>query len=332
MRQSLSCFVSAFGEWPHVAQRKLVIIGSGNVGMSLAFAAVMDGIAEQITIISRTKDKAVGEMLDLSHGSALLNPVEVRIGDYADCADADAIVVTAGAKQKPDESRLDLTKRNIELFEGILINVLKFNPSPLLVIVTNPVDILTYVAVKKFGLARERVIGAGTVLDSARLRYLIGRAYRVDPSDVNAFAVGEHGDSQVVLWSLATIGGVPLSAFQAADSKAIAVSDLQEMVADLVRDAAFYVIRFKGSTYYAISIATLTILRAILRNENAILSVSTMLQGQYGVADVAMALPCVINARGCDRILTPALTGDEQAALHRSADAIRSVIAAHEGK
>jgi len=312
-----------------MSRRKLAIVGSGNVGMSLAFAALMDGAAEEIAIIGRTRDRAVGEVMDLSHGAALLKAVEVKSGGYAECADADVVAITAGVKQLPGESRLELAARNIALFEEVVAEILKHNPTPILVIVTNPVDILTYVAVTRFGLSPQRVIGSGTVLDSARLRHLIGRAYKVDPADVNAYVLGEHGDSQVVPWSIVTIGGVPLSRFQAADPTAIPLADLQEMVGELVRDAASFVIEFKGSTYYAIGIATLRIVRAIFRDENAILSVSTVLAGQYDLPRVALALPCVVNAKGRDRILSPLLTKDEEEALRRSASAIGVIIDTH---
>jgi L-lactate dehydrogenase len=239
-------------------------------------------------------------------------------------------VITAGVKQQPHESRLDLAKRNIVMFEELLGAVLQHNRSPLLVIVTNPVDVLTYLAVKKFGLSPQRVIGTGTVLDSARLRHLIGRAYHVDPACVNAQVIGEHGDSQVALWSLAAIAGVPLAAFQSDEKSGLTPADLEEMMAELARDAAFYVIGFKGSTFYGISIATLTILRAILRDENTLLNVSTMVEGQYGLPEVALSLPCILNAGGRARILTPALTDRELAGLHRSAAAIGGVIAAQQ--
>jgi L-lactate dehydrogenase len=312
-----------------MAKRKIVIVGSGNVGMSFAFALMMDGVAEEIVIVSRSQDKAVGETMDLGHGAALLGSVAIRTGGYSECANADVIVITTGVKQQPNESRLSLAARNIELFTTVIRDILKYNSSPLLVIVTNPVDVLAYVAVKNLGLSPERVIGTGTVLDSARLRHLIGRAYGVSPADVNAYVIGEHGDSQVALWSLATIGGVPLSVFQAAEKSNLSMADLQELMGELARDAAHYVIGFKGSTYYGISIATLKILRAIFRDENTILSVSTLVNGQYGLPEVALSLPCIVNARGRERILTPALAEEEEAGLHRSAAAIGNVLAAH---
>lgn len=307
-------------------KRKVVIIGSGSVGATYAYALMHTGLADLIVLLDLDRKHAEGEVMDLSHGLAFVPPVEIRVGDYADCADANLIVVTAGAKQKPDQTRLDLIRANVKIIGSIADQIKQQNSSAIVLMVTNPVDILTYTAVQHLGWPREKVIGSGTVLDSARFRYMLSKHCGIDARSVHAYIIGEHGDSEVAAWSLAHIGGVAVSDYCRICRKCDTAENHTE-IAKNVRDSAYHIIDYKGSTYYAIGLSLVRISTAILRNEHSVLTVSSLLQGEYGLSDVCLSVPCVLGESGVERIVTATLLPEEQAALNKSAQTLREVLA-----
>ncbi|MBA7710752.1 L-lactate dehydrogenase [subsurface metagenome] len=301
------------------------MIGAGFVGTTYAYALMHTGLAGQIVLIDLDQKRVKGEVMDLEHGLAFVPPVEIRSGDYSDCADANLIVVTAGAKQITGQSRLELVQHNADIVKSICDEIKKYDSEAVLVMVTNPVDTLTQVALKRLGWSRERIIGSGTVLDSARFRSMLSRHCGVDTRNVHAYILGEHGDSEVAAWSMTHIAGVPMKDYcvicQACDPK----KGHQDIVRR-VRDSAYHIIDYKGSTYYAIGLSLTRISGAILRNEHSILTVSLLLQGEYDIDDICLSVPCVVGKTGVERIITVRLSEDEQAALKASAQTLRKVL------
>lgn len=306
--------------------RKVVIIGAGAVGSTFAYTLMGSGLAGEIVLLDIDRERAEGEAMDMNHGLFFAPPVSLHAGDYDDCVGAAVVVITAGAKQQPGESRLDLVQRNVAICRSIIAEITARTTEALLVMVTNPVDVLTYVAQQISGLPRQRVIGSGTVLDSARLRFLLSRQCQVDPRNVHAYVLGEHGDSEVAAWSMTHIAGVALDQYCRTCPKHCGVVDRQEIFAQ-VRDSAYHVIESKGATYYGVSMALERIVAAILRDEHSVLTVSTRCEGQYGLTDVCLSLPAVVNRHGVDRIIVAELTPEETAALRHSADVLKAVIA-----
>lgn len=306
--------------------RKVVIVGAGAVGSTFGYALAISGVADEIVLLDNNVDLAKGQVLDLSHGQPFYPPVQIRVGTSDDYADAQLVVVTAGAKQKVGETRLNLVQRNAQIVRQITGDVVQRNAPAVLLIVTNPVDVLTYVAWQHSGWPRSRVIGSGTVLDSARFRYLLGRHCNVDTQNVHAYVLGEHGDSEVPAWSMTHIAGVPIehhcpSCNQCGDWKAT-----HRKIADEVRDSAYHIIGYKGATNFAVGLALVRIASAILRNQHSVLTVSAVLQGEYGLRNVALGVPCVLGQRGIERILTASLSPEEQNALEKSAATLREAI------
>lgn len=297
---------------------KIAMIGVGAVGASAAYALMISGLAAEIVLIDVNERKAEGEAMDLMHGSSFVRPVTVRGGTYADCAGAQIVVITAGAAQRPGETRLDLVKRNAEIFGQMIPQIVAAAPQAILLIVSNPVDILTYISLKLSGFPPSRVIGSGTVLDTARLRALVGQRLSVDPRSVHGYVIGEHGDSEVIVWSRAAVAGLPLDEF--CRQRGIAYSaTLQEEIDLQVRRAAYEIIARKGATYYAIGLGVRHIVEAILRDQNTILTVSTLMTGQFGMNDVCLSLPSVVDHGGVEGVLLPDLSPGELIALQRSA-------------
>ncbi len=297
---------------------KIAMIGVGAVGASAAYALMISGLAAEIVLIDVNERKAEGEAMDLMHGSSFVRPVTVRGGTYADCAGAQIVVITAGAAQRPGETRLDLVKRNAEIFGQMIPQIVAAAPQAILLIVSNPVDILTYISLKLSGFPPSRVIGSGTVLDTARLRALVGQRLSVDPRSVHGYVIGEHGDSEVIVWSRAAVAGLPLDEF--CRQRGIAYSaTLQEEIDLQVRRAAYEIIARKGATYYAIGLGVRHIVEAILRDQNTILTVSTLMTGQFGMNDVCLSLPSVVDHDGVEGVLLPDLSPGELIALQRSA-------------
>lgn len=302
-----------------------MVVGAGAVGTTYVYALVQTGLAGQIVLIDIDRNRLQGEVMDLSHGLPFVPPVEIRPGDYADCVDADLIVVTAGAKQTAGQSRPELIRRNADIVKTICDEIGKSNSQAVLVMVTNPVDALTHVALKRLRWPRHRIIGSGTVLDSARFRYMLSQHCRVDARNVHAYILGEHGDSEVAAWSMTHIAGLPMKQYcrlcQNCDSK-----ELHQQVVRRVRDSAYHIIDYKGSTYYAIGLSLTRISAAILRDEHGILTVSVLLQGEYDINDVCLSVPCVLGKTGVERIITGELADDERSALSESARIVRNLL------
>ncbi|MDD5557381.1 MAG: L-lactate dehydrogenase [bacterium] len=306
--------------------RKVVVVGAGAVGSTFVYALARNGIADEIVLIDRDDKLLRGQVLDLAHGLPFFPTVVIRAGDYPDCADAHVVVIAAGAKQKPGESRLDLLRRNVGIMEGIVDRIIRTGSQAVMVVVSNPVDILTHVAARRADRERGRVIGSGTVLDSARFRYLLSRHCGVDVHNVHAYILGEHGDSEFAAWSMTHLAGMAIDDYCPTCMKC---GDWRRDRADIekaVRDSAYHVIDYKGSTFYAIGLALALIVGAILRNQHSVLTVSTMLDGEYGVKDVCLSVPCIVNQRGVARIVEGRLREEELASLSNSAAVLRKEI------
>jgi len=295
---------------------RVVVIGVGAVGSTTAYTLLLRGRMDELVLIDANADKAVGDALDMNHGMPFIGGTKVWAGSYEDCADADIVIITAGAAQKPGETRVDLLKRNVGIYESIIDSVLKYNQDGILLIATNPVDIMAYFSLKKSQWPVHRVIGSGTLLDSARFRYLIGEHLRIDPRSVHAHIIGEHGDSELPVWSLANVAGSDID---------ISDETKQEIFVN-TRDAAYQIIEAKGATYYAIALALDRIVTAILRNESAVLNVSTLLSDYHGVSDVYLGVPCVVDRTGIREVLNISLSEDEKQLLHKSADKLKGLI------
>ncbi|QGH34139.1 L-lactate dehydrogenase [Gracilibacillus salitolerans] len=304
--------------------RKVVVIGTGFVGTSYAYALLNQGVVNEVVLIDLDQAKADGEARDLNHGMAFGNPMRIKAGDYEECHNADLVVITAGANQKPGETRLDLVTKNAKIFKGIVDKVMGVDFQGIFVIATNPVDILTHLTRKISGLPKERVIGSGTILDTARFRYLLGEHFEVDPRNVHAYIIGEHGDSELPVWSHVQIGGVPLSQYAGIDNFH-QNNDMIEIFEN-VRDAAYHIIERKGATYYGIGLGLVRLTKAILNNENAILTVSAKLEGQYGLNDLYIGVPVLLNENGIREVIELDLTEKETQQLHESAAVIQEMI------
>lgn len=304
-------------------RRKVGVVGTGMVGASFAYALMQRGPANEMTLVDANKGRAEAEVMDLNHGLPFVRPMKITTGDYADLAGAAVTVITAGAAQRPGETRLQLLERNAEIFKTIIPQIAQHNPNGIMLIATNPVDIMTHLAVQLSGLPAQRVIGSGTILDTARFRYLLGDYYAIDPRSVHAYIIGEHGDSELAVWSLANIAGVRLRDFRSAAGKGYDEAGLQRIF-EQTRDAAYAIIQRKGATYYAIGLGLLTIVEAILRNQHTVLTVSSLMTGQYGVNDICISLPTVVGADGIEEVLELALSEDEVKGFRHSADTLKA--------
>ena len=302
------------------------MIGCGFVGASSAFSLMQSGLFSDMVLIDANADRAEGEAMDLSHGLPFARPMEIYAGNYEDISDCGLVIVTAGANQKPGETRLDLVKKNVDIFKQIIPEIVKHNTECILLIVSNPVDILTYTALKLSGFPANRVIGSGTVLDTARLKYLIGRRFGVDSRSVHAFIIGEHGDSELAVWSSANISGVELNRFCEQNGSFDHRTALKKLYED-VRDSAYEIIKKKGATYYGIAMAVRRIAECILRDERSILPVSSLIQGHYGLENLCMGVPTIVGGEGIEKIIDINLNGEEQLELMHSAEALKKVLA-----
>ena len=309
--------------------RKLAVIGCGFVGSASAFALMQSGLFSEMVLIDANRARAEGEALDISHGLPFAKPMKIYAGDYPDLADASLIVVTAGAGQKPGETRLDLVKKNVAIFRSIIPSITRYNKEAILLIVANPVDILTYAAAKLSGFPENRVFGTGTVLDTARLKYLLGEHLQVDSRAVHAFILGEHGDSEIVAWSSANVSGLPLHNF--CEMRGYFDHDAaMETLAAGVKNSAYEIIEKKGATYYGIAMSVRRVCEAIVRDEKSILPVSSVQHGSYGIQDVALSLPAVVGKDGVETIVPIALSDEEIAALQASAQTLKDVLNAQD--
>lgn len=299
--------------------RKVGVVGVGLVGSTLAYTLMLTGIAGEIALVDVDHDKAVGQAMDIAHGVALANPVGVTAGDYDALKGAQVVVISAGVNQRPGETRLDLLKRNTEVFRDVVAKIVRHNAECILLIATNPVDILTYVAWRLSGFPPNRIIGSGTILDTLRFRYALGQHFGVDPRNVHAYIVGEHGDTELPLWSLANIAGIPLRNFPGYDESALSE------IFEVVKNSAYEIIRRKGATYFAIAVALARIIETILQNHRRILTVSTLVQDYMGIDDVCIGVPAVVGRTGVERILHLPLAPEEVAAFRASAEVLKKV-------
>lgn len=304
---------------------KLVVVGAGAVGSSVAYASLIRGSAREVVLYDIDQAKVEAEVLDLAHGTQFTGASSITGGtDVALAGGADVVVITAGAKQRPGQTRLELAGTNARILESLMPRLLEQAPDAVYVLVTNPCDVLTVVAQRISGLPAGRVFASGTVLDTSRLRWLIGDLVGVSRSSVHAYIVGEHGDTEFPLWACATIGGVPLRDWTGEDGARTFTSDSLEALAHNVRTAAYRVIEGKGATNYAIGLSAARIVEAVLGREDAVLPVSSVLSGQSGVHGVALSLPSVVGAGGVRRVLAVPMDDGELARLARSAEALRT--------
>lgn len=304
---------------------KIVIVGAGFVGSTTAYACMLGGTAQEIVLIDKIKEKARGEVMDLNHGASFVRPVHIYAGDYKDCEGADIIVITAGIAQTPGQSRLELVHTNTRIMEQIVDSIRPYNREGILLIVTNPVDIMAYVAWQASGLPSARVIGSGTVLDTSRFRHLLSDRCHIDPRNVHAYVIGEHGDSEIPLWSKANIGGVPLEEF-CGQCPSVCSKENRKEISQMVREAAYEIIDGKGATYYAIALALRRIMESILRDEQSVLTISTYIQDFYGMGNLYLSLPCVLGRDGVKKTIPFTLVEEEKEQFISSAEKIKSLI------
>lgn len=306
--------------------RKAAMIGCGFVGAASAFALMQSKLFTDLILIDADHDKADGEAKDIAHGVPFAGPMNVTAGTYDDIVDAGIIIITAGANQKPGETRLDLVQRNVQIFRSIIPEIVSRGCGGILVIVSNPVDILTYVAQRLSGFPEHRVIGSGTILDTARLKYQLGEHLGVDSRGVHAFIVGEHGDSEIVAWSSANVSGVPLNDFCELRGH-FNHRESMERIADAVKNSAYEIIAKKKATYYGIAMSVKRLCEAIVRDEHAILPISAMVHGRYGIDGIALSLPAIVGARGFETHVPLPLSADEIVRLQASAKTLQNVAA-----
>lgn len=304
--------------------RKCAIIGCGFVGATTAFSLALSRMFSEIVLIDIDRKKADGEAADINHALPFVSPMDIYAGDYPDLADANIMIITAGGAQRPGQSRTDLVESNAKIFESIVRNIVKYNSEGILLVVTNPVDVLTYVTLKISGFPPERVIGSGTVLDTARLKYLVGRHLDVDPRNVHAFIIGEHGDSELPVWSSANVSGVDLNKFCETCNTHCSIASLHNLFND-AKMSAYKIIEAKGATYYAIAESVRRIASAIMRDESTILPISTLASGHYGLEDVCLGLPCVVGRNGIKQVLEIPLDDNERSLLIKSADKLKNL-------
>lgn len=306
---------------------KITVIGAGKVGATIAYTLTILDVASEIVMVDINEEKALGEALDIVQGTPFCSPINIYAGKYEDAKDSDIVIITSGVARKPGQTRLELAQTNINMIKSVADSIVKYAPNATYVIVSNPVDVLTYVFCKYTGLPESRIIGSGTILDTARLRSRISEYYSVSQKNVHAYFLGEHGDSGFVPWSIANISNVPVAKFKDAMLNDEKYPELRvEDVEDFVRKSGAKVIERKGATYYAIAMSVAHLCKCLLGGFDTTLTVSTMLHGEYGINDVCMSLLNVVGKEGAhSKILLP-LTEDEIKALHKSAQSLRAVI------
>ncbi|MBE3519298.1 MAG: L-lactate dehydrogenase [Firmicutes bacterium] len=296
---------------------RVVVVGSGLVGSTYAYSLLVEEVADEICLVDVAKEKAFGQALDLGHAVPFARKTQVWAGTIDDCNSADVVVIAAGAAQKPGETRLDLLRENSRIVWEISREVGRLNPGVILLVVTNPVDVMAYVAWKASGLPWNQVMGSGTLLDTARLRWSIARELDIDPRSVHIYVIGEHGDSETVAWNLGNVAGIPLSSFAS-----LTLEKRRELF-EQVRNAAYHIIDTKGATYYAIALGLARLTQAILKDSRTVFSVSTLLRDCQGVQEVFAGMPCVVGRKGVIRVLELPVTGQEAADLRRSLEILK---------
>jgi L-lactate dehydrogenase len=304
---------------------KVVVVGAGKVGATVAYTIMMNNLTSEIVLVDVDRGKARGEALDISHGIAYFKQLTIRDGDFADCADADVIVITAGIPRLPGQTRIDLARTNVAVTRDIVKKVMEHAANPLFVVISNPVDVLTYVVQKESGLPASRVIGSGTTLDTGRFRYLLSQHCKVDVRNVHAYIIGEHGDSEVPVWSRAYIASKPFDEY-CEDCPRRCLKINRQYIFEQTRDAGADIIKLKGATFYGVALAATRIVGAIMGDENSVLTVSSVLDGNYGIKDVALSLPCIVNRNGIGRYLNIRISDEELGQLGESADKLKAVL------
>ena len=300
---------------------KVAIIGAGFVGSTAAYALLMDGAASEIALIDVNREKAEGEAMDLQHGMQFKPDAKISFGsDYGLCKYAEIVVICAGAHQKPNETRIDLVKKNSAIFKGMIPKIVRHNRNCIILVVANPLDVLTYLTLKYSKFPKNRVFGSGTILDTARFRYLLGEYFEVSPDSVHAYVMGEHGDSSFPVWSTANIAGVNLHQFRKYSKKAM------NKIAYETKNAAYEIIAKKGATYYAIGLGIARIVRAVLSDKNMVLVLSTYLKNYHGVGDVCLSVPCIVNRSGIKEQIVMPLNSLEKKQLRKSASVVKGTI------
>lgn len=305
--------------------RKVVMIGCGFVGAACSFAIMQSGLFSEMVLIDADKSKAEGEALDISHGVPFAKPIKIYAGDYDDIKDASLIIVTAGANQKPGETRLDLVKKNISIFKSIIPEIKKRDFNGVLLIVANPVDILTTVAQKLSGLPENKVIGSGTVLDTARLKYELGNHLNVDSRSVHAFIIGEHGDSEIAAWSSANVSGIPLNKFCEMRGH-FNHDEAMKRIAENVKNSAYEIIEKKKATYYGVAMAVKRICEAIVRDEKSILPISSLMKGDFGIEGISLSMPAIVGKDGVECLVPIQLNEEEISKLQQSAQTLKNTL------
>lgn len=304
---------------------RVALVGTGFVGSSYAFAMLNQGVAEELVLIDLNKEKSEGDAMDLNHGMPFApSPTKIWFGDYSDCKDADLVVLCAGSNQKPGETRLDLVEKNTKIFKSIVGEIMASGFDGIFLVATNPVDILTYAVWKFSGLPKERVIGSGTILDTARFRFLLGDYFKVDTRNVHAYIIGEHGDTELPVWSHADLGGMPISE-RMKNNEQYRQEDLDEIFIN-VRDAAYQIIQRKGATFYGIAMGLVRITKAILQNENSVLTVSSYLNGEYGCDDVYVGVPAIVNRNGIREVIELNLDEAEKEKFNHSVNVLKTTM------
>ena len=307
--------------------RKVVIVGAGAVGSTFAYALAQSGVADEIVLSDLNENLVQGQVLDLAHGLPFYPNVKINVGTPQDYRDAHVIVITAGSKQRPGESRLALLQRNACIIESMMDEIVQQGSQAVVVIVSNPVDVLTYVAQNYVKWPRGRVIGSGTELDSARFRYLLSQHCGVNVRNVHAYILGEHGDSQFAAWSLSHIAGMRFEDYCQMCGGCNDWQEERKKIEEDVRSSAYHIIDYKGATYYAVGQALVRIVSAIVRNEKSVLTVSTMLEGEFGLSGICLGIPAIVGEAGVDRLLDIELPPEELALLERSAGVLKEAIA-----
>jgi len=307
-----------------VLPRKVAIVGTGFVGSTTAFALMMSGLVSEIALIDINLEKAEGEAMDLAHAASFIKPVDIYHGDFSACENASLIIYAAGANQKEGETRLDLVHKNTQILKDTIPQITKYAPESIIMIVTNPVDILTYVALKISGFPPERVIGSGTVLDSSRFRFALSEACGVDPRNIHGYIIGEHGDTELPVWSLANIGGINIDNYCSLCSINF-TNETKQAIADKVRIAGYEIIKRKGATYYAVALTAKRITEAIFRDENSVLTVSGIVNDIYGLNDVCLSIPSLVNENGRVKYFEIPLSPEEKNLLHKSANTLKKI-------
>lgn len=306
-------------------KQKIAIIGLGMVGSSIAFSLMQEGIFSEIVLIDKDRKKAKGEAMDLSHGIPFCESINIYEGDYDDIKDCYVVIITAGANQEKGETRLDLIDKNLKIYKSIIPNITKTSFEGILLVVSNPVDILTYVTLKLSGYDKKRVIGSGTVLDSARFQYMLGRHLNVDSKSIHAFIIGEHGDSELAVWDSSDIGGMKINNFCELRGHFNHEQAMNEIFSG-VKNSAYEIIERKGATYYGIAMAVKRICTALVKDEHSILPVSSYIDGEYGLNDICISIPSIVCMKGIDKVLEIPLSKREDENLFNSVSKLKDVL------